>query len=65
VDDGIGRNIENQMKEAGIDTSEFIWFNNKGQGKYSTDGKGTLHNGFNFTFAGKGLIPAITEYVYV
>ena len=62
VDDGIGRNIECQMREAGIDTSHIIWFNNAGQGKYSTDAKGTLHNGINFTYAGKGVLPSMTEY---
>lgn len=50
------------MREQGVDTSKFIWYNNKGEGKYSTDGKGTLHNGTNFTYGGKGLLPAITEY---
>jgi 2-dehydro-3-deoxygluconokinase len=62
VDDGIGRNIENQLREAGLDTSHIIWFNNSGEGKYSTDAKGTLHNGINFTWAGKGLLPSVTEY---
>jgi len=62
VDDGIGRNIENQLKEAGVDTSNIIWFNNQGKGEHSTDGKGTLHNGINFTWRGKGVIPSMTEY---
>lgn len=62
VDDGIGRNIENKMREQGLDTSKIIWFDPKGNGKFATDGKGTLHNGLNFTYAGKGLLPAITEY---
>ncbi len=62
VDDGIGRNIENQFREAGLDTSNIIWFNNKGQGKLSTDAKGTLHNGINFTWVGKGVLPSMTEY---
>jgi len=62
VDDGIGRNIENQMREAGVDTSHIIWFNTSGKGKYATDGKGTLHNGVNFTWAGKGVLPSVTEY---
>jgi 2-dehydro-3-deoxygluconokinase len=62
VDDGIGRNIENQMREAGVDTSLIIWFNNKGTGEYSTDQKGTLMNGINFTYKGKGVIPSKTEY---
>ena len=42
VDDGIGRNIENQLREAGLDTSHIIWFNNGGKGKFSTDAKGSL-----------------------
>jgi len=62
VDDGIGRNIENQMREAGVDTSNIIWFSTSGQGKFSTDGKGTLHNGINFTYKGKGVVPSVTEY---
>ncbi len=62
VDDGVGRNIEIQFKEAGVDTSQIIWFNTKGKGKYSTDGKGTLHNGLNFTYIGKGVFPSVTEY---
>ncbi len=62
VDDGIGRNIENQLREAGLDTSHVVWFNNSGKGAFSTDGKGTLHNGINFTWAGKGLLPSVTEY---
>ena len=62
VDDGIGRNIENQFREAGVDTSHIVWFNNSGKGKYATDGKGTLCNGINFTWAGKGLLPSVTEY---
>jgi 2-dehydro-3-deoxygluconokinase len=62
VDDGIGRNIEAQLREAGVDTSHIIWFNTSGKGKYSTDGKGTLHNGVNFTWAGKGVLPSVTEY---
>ena len=62
VDDGFGRNIEIQLREAGVDTSLIIWFNTEGKGKHSTDGKGTLHNGLNFTFRGKGVVPSVTEY---
>ena len=62
VDDGIGRAIENQMREAGVDTSHFVWFNTSGEGKFSTDKKGTLHNGINFTWSGKGVLPSVTEY---
>ncbi len=62
VDDGIGRNIENQMRESGVDTRHIIWFNTKGRGKFSTDEKGTLMNGINFTYNGKGVIPSKTEY---
>lgn len=62
VDDGIGRNIENQLKEAGVDTSNIIWFSNTGKGEFSTDAKGSLHNGINFTWKGKGILPSVTEY---
>ena len=62
VDDGVGRNIENQMREAGVDTSLIIWFSNTGKGTPSTDAKGTLHNGINFTWSGKGVLPSVTEY---
>jgi len=62
VDDGIGRNIENQMREAGVDTSQIVWFNTRGEGDFGTDQKGTLHNGINFTWSGKGVLPSITEY---
>jgi 2-dehydro-3-deoxygluconokinase len=62
VDDGIGRNIENMMREQGLRTDHFIWFQPGEKGKFGCDGKGTIHNGLNFTYAGKGLLPAITEY---
>ena len=62
VDDGVGRNIENQLREAGVDTRNITWFSPKGQGRFSTDAKGSLHNGINFTWAGKGLLPSVTEY---
>ena len=62
VDDGIGRNIENQLRETGVETSHIIWFDTGGKGKYSTDAKGTLHNGIHFTWSGKGVLPSVTEY---
>ena len=62
VDDGIGRNIENQMREAGVCTRHIVWFDNSGKGEHSTDAKGTLHNGINFTWSGKGVLPSVTEY---
>ncbi|KKK48790.1 hypothetical protein LCGC14_3141600, partial [marine sediment metagenome] len=62
VDDGIGHNIANQLREAGVDTSRIIWFSTDGKGKFSTDAKGTLHNGINFTWSGKGVLPSLTEY---
>lgn len=62
VDDGIGRNIQNQLREAGVDTDLIVWFDNSGKGKFSTDQKGTLHNGINFTWSGKGILPSVTEY---
>jgi len=46
-----------------VDTSKIIWFNTKNDGsRFSTDQKGTLMNGINFTFAGKGVIPSDTLY---
>ncbi len=63
VDDDIGKSIRNQLREAGVDTSKIIWFNTKSDGsRFSTDQKGTLMNGINFTFAGKGVVPSDTLY---
>jgi 2-dehydro-3-deoxygluconokinase len=62
VDDGIGRNIENQLRECGVDTTNIVWFSNDGKGDFSTDAKGTICNGINFTWAGKGVVPSVTEY---
>lgn len=63
VDDHVGVNIRNQLREAGVDTSHILWFNTQRDGsRFSTDAKGTLMNGINFTFAGKGLIPSDTLY---
>ena len=62
VDDGIGRNIENQTREAGVDTRHIVWFSNAGKGEFATDARGTLHNGINFTWSGKGVLPSLTEY---
>jgi 2-dehydro-3-deoxygluconokinase len=62
VDDGFGRNIANQIREAGVDTGHVLWFVPGGKGKYATDRKGTLMNGINATFAGKGVVPSKTEY---
>jgi 2-dehydro-3-deoxygluconokinase len=63
VDDAIGHNIRNQLREAGVDTGKIVWFNTRSDGsRLSTDQKGTLMNGVNFTFAGKGVIPSDTLY---
>ena len=62
VDDGVGRNIEIRLREAGVDTSLIVWFRTDGKGRFSTDQKGTLHNGLSFTWAGKGVLPSVTEY---
>jgi len=63
VDDEVGRNIRNQLRTAGVDVSKIIWFNTKNDGsRLSTDQKGTLTNGINFTFTGKGVIPSNTCY---
>ena len=35
VDDGIGRNIECQLREAGVDTSHIVWFATDGGGRFS------------------------------
>jgi 2-dehydro-3-deoxygluconokinase len=63
VDDGFGRNIECQFREAGVDTSHIVWFRPGGKdGKHVTDKKGGLMNGVNATFRGKGVVPSKTEY---
>lgn len=62
VDDGFGRNISTQLREAGVDVGHILWFSNSGKGKYATDKKGSLMNGINATFRGKGVIPSKTEY---
>lgn len=63
VDDDLGKNIRNQLREMGVDTSHIVWFNTKSDGtRFSTDQKGTLMNGINFTFVGKGVIPSDTLY---
>jgi 2-dehydro-3-deoxygluconokinase len=63
VDDHIGRNIRNQLRGAGVDTGWILWFNTEDDGsRFSTDRKGTLMNGINFTFRGKGLFPSDTLY---
>jgi len=63
VDDHIGTNIRNQLRTAGVDTSKIIWFNtNSDGGRFSTDQKGTLMNGVNFTYIGKGILPSDTLY---
>ena len=63
VDDEIGRNIRNQLRTAGVDTSKIIWFNTKNDNSpFSTDQKGTLVNGINFTYNGCGVIPSNTCY---
>jgi len=63
VDDEIGKNIRNQLRTAGVDTSKIIWFNTRNDGsRFSTDQKGTLMNGINFTYNGKGIIPSNTCY---
>ena len=63
VDDVVGLNIRNQLRGAGVDTSQIIWFNTKDDGsRFSTDQKGGLANGINFTYNGKGVIPSHTCY---
>lgn len=63
VDDVIGHNIRNQMREAGVDTGKIIWWNTNNDGtKYSTNKKGTICNGINFTYNGAGVLPSDTTY---
>lgn len=63
VDDHIGLNIRNQLRETGVDTSNITWFNTDNDGSArSTDQKGGLANGINFTYNGKGVIPSDTVY---
>ena len=63
VDDAIGHNIKNQMRELGVDTNKIVWWNTNNDGsKYSTDKKGTICNGFSFTYNGAGVIPSDTTY---
>ena len=63
VDDPIGENIRNQMRELGVDTSKIVWFNTKNDGgRFSTDAKGTVCNGVSVTYNGKGLLPSDTTY---
>jgi 2-dehydro-3-deoxygluconokinase len=63
VDDHIGSNIRNQLRTAGVDTGKIIWFNTDNDGsRFSTDKKGTIANGINFTFTGKGILPSDTSY---
>ena len=63
VDDHIGSNIRNQLRLVGVDTGKIIWFNTANDGsRFSTDKKGTIANGINFTFTGKGILPSDTSY---
>jgi 2-dehydro-3-deoxygluconokinase len=63
VTDPIGENIRNQMREAGVDVTKIIWWNTKNDGsRRSTNQKGGLHNGVNFTYNGSGILPSNTTY---
>lgn len=63
VDDPIGENIRNQFQELGVDTSRILWWNTNNDGTaYSTDQKGTICNGINFTYNGSGILPSNTTY---
>ena len=63
VDDPIGRNIETQLREAGVDTSYILWWDTKNDGSpHSTDKKGTVDNGINITYSGAGVLPSETIY---
>jgi len=63
IADPIGENICNQMREAGVETGKIIWWNTNLDGTgYSTDKKGTICNGINFTYNGSGVLPSDTTY---
>src|SRR5690606_25682568 len=63
VQDTIGENLRNQFRELGVDTGHLLWWNTRSDGsKYSTDEKGTICNGVNFTYNGRGVIPSNTTY---
>ena len=63
VEDEVGKNIRNQLRAAGVNTDKIIWFNTNDDGsRFSTDQKGSLMNGINFTYNGKGVIPSDTCY---
>tara|TARA_Y100000310_G_scaffold344401_1_gene456977 strand:+ start:554 stop:1702 length:1149 start_codon:yes stop_codon:yes gene_type:complete len=63
VDDPIGRNIEHQLKEGSVDTSNILWWNTSNDGgPHSTDAKGTIANGINITYAGSGVLGSETMY---
>lgn len=63
VNDPFGENIRNQIREAGADTGRIIWWNtDNDRSKHSTDKKGTICNGINFTYSGSGVLPSDTTY---
>lgn len=63
VHDAVGQNIRNQLRELGVDTSNVLWWQTSDDGsQYSTDKKGTLCNGINFTYNGSGVLPSDTTY---
>lgn len=63
VEDHIGLSIRNQLRNAGVNTHKIIWFNTRNdQTRFSTDQKGSLMNGINFTYVGKGVLPSDTLY---
>ena len=63
VNDSVGENIRNQLREVGVGTEKIIWWNTEDDGsEYSTDGKGSIINGINFTYVGSGVIPSETIY---
>jgi 2-dehydro-3-deoxygluconokinase len=63
VDDAVGANIRDQLREAGVDTSRILWWSTRaGAGPRRTDQKGSLHNGLNFTYAGAGVLESSTLY---
>ena len=63
VDDEVGQNILNQLHSACVDTENVIMFNTMNDGsRFSTDARGSLMNGINFTYNGRGVLPSQTCY---
>jgi 2-dehydro-3-deoxygluconokinase len=63
VDDDAGQSLLNQFHTAAVDTRHVILFNTSNDGsRFSTDAKGSLMNGINFTYNGRGVLPSSSCY---